>query len=113
MRASEVAASAFRVPALICGSTTTLDSDVAVTWLPSTAVTLSWPLLKGMAGEVAAVPSFNILIKKCGGPPVPAGGKLAPSLSPFFVVLAEFLWVFFRRVGIATHTLGRGGVHGP
>src|SRR4051812_17353060 len=74
---SYVVAMAFSLPALICGSTTMLASDVACTLPEITAVTLSLPLLYGTIVTLTPY-SFSISATKCGVLPVPAVAHVMP-----------------------------------
>src|SRR3954463_5029910 len=72
MRLVHVVASALSLPALICGSTTMLASEVASTWLPSTAATDSLPLLYGTTSSLAPYSVVSMPSTKCGVLPTPA-----------------------------------------
>src|SRR6266436_3879260 len=105
MRVSYVVPIAFSRPALICGRTTMLASEVAGTLLAMTAVTPSLPLLYGMMLRFVTPASLSISATKCGVLAVPAVAQFTP-LDWFFAQAMNSFMLLAGMLGFTTMTEG-------
>src|SRR5581483_1802998 len=106
MRFSYVVAIAFSEPALICGMTTMLASEVAATLLESTAFTPSLPLRYGTMVMGMPVASLIISTTKCGVLPLPAVAQVMPLSPCVFAQATNSFMLLAGMLGCTTMTEG-------